>query len=199
MEAFTRIDAVAVPLPGANIDTDQVIPARYLQKPRASDFGAFLFHDVRRSPSGQQRGDFPLNQPAYGGARILVAGRNFGCGSSREQAVWALFDGGFRAVVAPGFGDIFASNALKNGLLPVVLPPDQVESLLRALQRAPGLRLRIDLQSQVLVAPALGQMPFAIDAFARHCLLNGLDEIDYTLSQSAQIEAFERGRASLAG
>ena len=143
MEALRQLDAAAVPLGRVNIDTDQIVPARYLQKPRSADFGSFLFRDVRHDAQGLRRPDFPLNDPAYAGARILVAGRNFGCGSSREHAVWALYDGGFRAVVAPGFGDIFFSNALKNGLLPVRLAQDRVAALLDALRAQPGAHVRI--------------------------------------------------------
>jgi 3-isopropylmalate/(R)-2-methylmalate dehydratase small subunit len=191
MEAFRQLEAVAVPLPGANIDTDQILPARYLQKPRANNFGAYLFHDARRDAQGAPRADFPLNQAVYTTARILVAGRNFGCGSSREQAVWALFDGGFRAVIAPAFGDIFQSNALKNGLLPVVLPQALVQQLLDTLKLVPGLRLRVDLAGQLVSAPGMPPTPFTVDAFSRHCLLEGLDTLDYTLTQMPAIEAFE--------
>ena len=195
MHAFTQLDAVAAPLPRINVDTDQIVPALYLQKPRATDFGAFLFRDVRHDAQGARRADFSLNDPAYAQARILVAGRNFGCGSSREHAVWALADGGFRAVIAPSFGDIFFSNALKNGLLPVRLPERRVEALLALLQREPGTHLRIDLAAQRVHAGDGGCDAFEIDPFARHCLLEGLDELDYTLGQSGRIEAFERERA----
>ncbi|RZL88009.1 MAG: 3-isopropylmalate dehydratase small subunit [Variovorax sp.] len=196
MEALRQLDAVAVPLGRANIDTDQIVPALYLQKPRASDFREFLFRDVRHDAQGAPRPDFPLNQPVYVGARILVAGRNFGCGSSREHAVWALYDGGFRAVIAPSFGDIFFSNALKNGLLPVRLDEKVVEGLLDALRRAPGQHLRIDLVAQTVTVPDGSEARFSVDPFARHCLLEGLDELDYTLSQSERIAAFERARAA---
>ena len=196
MQAFTQLDAVAAPLARINVDTDQIVPALYLQKPRAADFGAFLFRDVRHDAQGARRAEFPLNDPAYAQARILVAGRNFGCGSSREHAVWALVDGGFRAVIAPSFGDIFFSNALKNGLLPVRLPEARVEALLDLLQREPGAHLRIDLAAQRVHASDGGCDAFEIDPFARHCLLEGLDELDYTLGQSGRIEAFERERAS---
>ncbi|MBT2300715.1 3-isopropylmalate dehydratase small subunit [Variovorax paradoxus] len=195
MEAFTRLDAVAAPLPRINIDTDQIVPALYLQKPRSANFGDFLFRDVRHDAEGALRPDFPLNHPAYAEARILVAGRNFGCGSSREHAVWALVDGGFRAVIAPSFGDIFFSNALKNGLLPVRLAEELVDGLLATLQAMPGARLGIDLAAQSVTAPDGSRASFEIDPFARHCLLEGLDELDYTLTQSARIEAFERARA----
>jgi 3-isopropylmalate/(R)-2-methylmalate dehydratase small subunit len=194
MEKFQLLEAVAVPLGGVNTDTDQIIPARYLQKPRASNFGEYLFRDVRHDAQGAARADFPLNDPAYANARILVAGRNFGCGSSREQAVWALFDGGFRAVIAPSFGDIFYSNSLKNGLLPIVLSPDLVDALRDGLRQSPGASVRVDLAAQTVAGPGIAVAPFAIDVFPRHCLLEGLDEIDYTLSQSALISAYESGR-----
>ena len=194
MEALRQLDAVAVPLVRANVDTDQIVPALYLQKPRSADFGSFLFRDVRRDAQGGLRPDFPLNDPAYAGARILVAGRNFGCGSSREHAVWALYDGGFRAVIAPSFGDIFFGNSLKNGLLPVRLPEDRVNALLDALRTRPGARVQVDLVAQRVQGPDGLESSFSIEPFARHCLLEGLDELDYTLSQRASIEAFERRR-----
>jgi len=196
MEAFTSLDAVAAPLARINVDTDQIVPALYLQKPRSDDFGNYLFHDVRHDAAGARRGDFVLNDPVYTQARILVAGRNFGCGSSREHAVWALHDGGFRTVIAPSFGDIFFSNALKNGLLPVRLPEDTVQSMLAELAAAPGARLRVDLRAQTVTRRGGEVESFAIDPFARHCLLEGLDEIDYTLTQRARIEDFERRRAA---
>ncbi|WP_326535217.1 3-isopropylmalate dehydratase small subunit [Pseudorhodoferax sp.] len=196
MEAFTRLDAVAAPLARSNVDTDQIVPALYLQKPRSDNFGHYLFHDVRHDASGARRTDFLLNDPVYAQARILVAGRNFGCGSSREHAVWALHDGGFRAVVAPSFGDIFHTNALKNGLLPVRLPEDVVQAIQAELLAAPGSRMQVDLQAQTVTRPGGGVVPFAIDPFPRHCLLQGLDEIDYTLTQRQRIEDFERRRAA---
>jgi 3-isopropylmalate/(R)-2-methylmalate dehydratase small subunit len=192
MQAFRQLDAVAIPLGGVNIDTDQILPARYLQKPRADNFGDYLFLDVRRAPGGERRPEFLLNQPVYEGAQVLVAGRNFGCGSSREHAVWALYDGGIRAVIAPSFGDIFFSNSLKNGLLPVVLPQDEVDALLASLRAAPGARVQVDLVEQTVRAPGVTGMTFQVDAFSRHCLLEGIDEIDYTLTQSVLIDAYER-------
>lgn len=192
MEPFRQLEAVALPLGGVNIDTDQIVPARYLQKPRVNNFGEYLFRDLRHDAKGARRADFPLNDPAYANARILVAGRNFGCGSSREQAVWSLFDGGFRAVIAPSFGDIFHSNSLKNGLLPLVLPQAQVDGLLAGLRSSPGASVRIDLVEQTVAGPGLPVTQFPIGAFSRHCLLEGLDEIDYTRSLAAQIEAYER-------
>jgi 3-isopropylmalate/(R)-2-methylmalate dehydratase small subunit len=195
MQAFIQLEAVAAPLDRANVDTDQIVPALYLQKPRSDNFGDYLFHDVRRDARGARRPDFVLNDAAYADARILVAGPNFGCGSSREHAVWALHDGGFRVVIAPSFGDIFYSNALKNGLLPVRLPEAVVESILAELLAAPGTRLRVNLETQTIASPHGRVEPFFIDPFARHCLLEGLDEIDYTLTQHARIEDYERRQA----
>ena len=196
MEAFTRLNAVAVPLDRANVDTDQIVPALYLQKPRSDNFGDYLFHDVRRDADGARRPEFVLNETAYAQARILVAGPNFGCGSSREHAVWALHDGGFRAVIAPSFGDIFNTNALKNGLLPVRLPAPVVQRLLAELQAAPGAHMQVDLRAQTVTGPAGDVQLFEIDPFPRHCLLEGLDEIDYTLTQRGAIDAFEQARSS---
>ncbi len=193
MEPLRRVESLAVPLGGANIDTDQIVPAHYLQKPRSCNFGDFLFHDVRRRPDGSRRADFILNDDRYDGAQILVAGRNFGCGSSREHAVWALYDGGFRAIIAAGFGDIFRSNALKNGLLPVELPEPTVESLLDSLRGDPRATVVVDLVAEVVTLPDGERHPFTVDAFARHCLIEGIDEIGYTLSQLDRIEAYERG------
>jgi len=185
MEPFARLDAVAMPLLQPNVDTDQIVPARYLQKPRSDNFGDYLFRDVRQDPG------FVLNRDPYRSARIVVAERNFGCGSSREHAVWALHDYGFRAAIAPSFGDIFAGNALKNGFLPVVLPPATVASLLAALTDSPGARLSIDLPRQVVRDMNGVEHAFEIDAFAKHCLVEGLDEIGFTLTHLAAIEAYE--------
>ena len=196
MEPFVRLDAVLLPLPRANIDTDQITPARYLQKPRSDDFGAYLFRDLRLSKGGGEIASFPLNQPPYRDARIVVALDNFGCGSSREHAVWALVDRGFRAVIAPSFGDIFAGNALKNGLLPIMLPDDVVRSILDAATAAPGAHAIVDLASQTVVAPDLSTHRFDIDARSKHCLLHGIDEIAYTLTLLPAIEAFERQMVS---
>jgi 3-isopropylmalate/(R)-2-methylmalate dehydratase small subunit len=191
MERFTLLDAVALPIARPNVDTDQVVPARYLQKPRSDDFGAYLFRDLRILPDGRENPDFLLNRPAYREARIVVAERNFGCGSSREHAVWALHDHGFRVAIAPSFGDIFASNALKNGFLPVVLAADVVDGLLQQLARKPGMRLVVDLAAQEVRTPAGAIHRFDVDPYAKHCLLEGLDEIDYTLSLLPAIEAHE--------
>ena len=194
MEPFIRLDAVALPIPRPNVDTDQIVPARYLQKPRSDDFGAYLFRDLRFLPDGAENPDFILNRPVYRASRIIVAERNFGCGSSREHAVWALHDYGFRAAIAPSFGDIFASNAVKNGFLPIVLPPAVVTGILEALESAPGARIGVDLPAQTVTGPDGQAHAFAIDAFAKRLLVGGLDELDYTLSQIDHVIAFERSR-----
>jgi 3-isopropylmalate/(R)-2-methylmalate dehydratase small subunit len=194
MQAFRTLEAVAAPMPAANVDTDQVVPGRFIQKPRANDFGEFLFLDVRRDASGARRADFVLNKPEYAKAKIIVGGPNFGCGSSREHAVWALVDGGIRCVIAPSFGDIFHSNSIKNGLLPVVLPAAQVEALMKGLQAAPGATVRVDLQAQTVDGPGLPGASFSIDAFSRRLLLDGMDELDFTLGQLKAIEQYEQQR-----
>ena len=185
MEPFVRLDAVALPIARPNVDTDQIVPARYLQKPRIDNFGDYLFRDLREDPA------FVFNREAYRGARIVVAERNFACGSSREHAVWALYDHGFRAAIAPSFGDIFASNAQKNGFLPIVLPPATVARMLADLIAHPGARMLVDLPRQVVRAPDGAEHAFEIDAFARQCLLEGLDEISHTLTLLPAIEAYE--------
>ncbi|MBB5696171.1 3-isopropylmalate dehydratase small subunit [Muricoccus pecuniae] len=190
MEAFSRLEAVAAPMARANVDTDQITPARFLHKPRSDNHGDYLFHDIRRGADGRQDPDFVLNRPAYAAARILVADRNFACGSSRETAVWALYDHGFRATIAPSFGDIFFANSLKNGLLPVVLPGEVVTGLLAHLQAEPGARVAVDLEAQVVTLPDGSRHPFEVDPFSRHCLLNGLDELDYTAALAPEIDAF---------
>jgi 3-isopropylmalate/(R)-2-methylmalate dehydratase small subunit len=176
MEKFNTLESLALPIPRANVDTDQIIPARYLKKPRTNNFGEYLFRDLRHV----------LDEKNYAGARIVVAGRNFACGSSREQAVWALCDYGFRAALAPSFGDIFASNALKNGFLPVVVPEKVVLELLSSL--SPGMKISIDLENQKVN----NTHRFDIAPFAKKCLLEGLDEIDFTLSHAERIANFEK-------
>jgi 3-isopropylmalate/(R)-2-methylmalate dehydratase small subunit len=192
LKPFQTLDAVAVPIAQPNLDTDQILPARYLQKPRSNNFGEYLFRDLRFRKDSSEDPEFVLNKPAYRNGQIIVAERNFGCGSSREHAVWALYDYGFRAVIAPSFGDIFSSNALKNGLLPIVLPEAIVSEMLAAVQAAPGSRIKVDLAEQAIVAPAGAVHSFDIDPFAKHCLLNGLDELDYTLSLLEHVAEFEQ-------
>jgi 3-isopropylmalate/(R)-2-methylmalate dehydratase small subunit len=190
MPRFTRLQSIVAPFPEANIDTDQILPARFLHKERRDGFGSYLFHDLRFRADGSENEGFVLNQAPYRDARIFAAAQNFGCGSSRENAVWALYDYGVRAVIAPSFGDIFYTNCLKNGLLPVVLPAGAAAVLL-----AGGQSAEVDLESQTVTLPDGTRHGFEIDPFARHCLLHGIDELDYTLSRLAEIEAFERRNA----
>ncbi len=193
MEPFTSLHAVALPIAQPNFDTDQILPARFLQKPRAENFGEFLFRDLRYRAEGTESPDFVLNKPAYRGARIVVAAENFGCGSSREHAVWALYDYGIRAVIAPSMGDIFMSNAAKNGLLTVVLPEEAVAGMIEAVLAAPGLEIAVDLAAQSVTLPGPLRYDFEIDPYRKRCLTSGLDELGYTLTQLDRIEAFERG------
>lgn len=195
MKAFQTVRSVAVPLPRANVDTDQILPMPFLQKPRSDNFGHYLFHAIRRDANGRLREDFVFNQPRYAQARIVVAGPNFGCGSSREHAVWALADAGFEVVIAPSLGDIFVGNCLKNGVLPIRLPLADVESLLRHLGDHPESMVKVDLEQQTVHAAGTA-FEFDIDPFAKHCLLNGLDQIDYTLSLLTEIEAYEQRTTS---
>jgi 3-isopropylmalate/(R)-2-methylmalate dehydratase small subunit len=191
MEPITRFSAHAVPIDRPNVDTDQITPARYLQKPRSAPFGDYLFRDLRFGPDGAETPDFPLNRPIWREARIVVAEDNFGCGSSREHAVWALHDYGVRAVIAPSFGDIFASNAAKNGLLTVVLPASVVKGMIAALQAEPELEIAVDLENQTVSLPNGPVHRFEIDPYRKQLLLSGLDELGFTLAQIAAIEAFE--------
>lgn len=191
MTPFVRLDAVALPIARPNFDTDQIIPARFLSRDRALGLAECLFHDLRFAPDGTERPDFVLNQPPFRCAQIVVGERNFACGSSRENAVWALHDYGFRAAIAPSFGDIFSNNSLKNGMLPVRLPADVVAGLLARLQAEPGAKVQVDLPSQTVTLPDGARHGFDVDPFAKHCLLNGVDELDFTLAQVDQIAAFE--------
>ncbi|MFZ9507768.1 MAG: 3-isopropylmalate dehydratase small subunit [Burkholderiaceae bacterium] len=192
---FTVVESVAIPLDRRNVDTDQIIPARFLRKPRAAGMGAYLFHDLRLDGNGQPRSEFVFNDPARQGASILVARENFGSGSSREAAVYALWDGGIRVVIAPSFGDIFYSNSLKNGLLPVVLPADKVESLLGAVQAGPAVRVRVDLEAQTVTVAGQASERFELCPFQKLLLRTGQDELGYTLALEASVRQFESARA----
>ena len=192
MEPFKPLQAAAAPLAVPNIDTDQIIPARFLWRKRSEGWGHLLFNDLRFNDDGSPRAQFVLNRPEYRDARILVADRNFGCGSSREHAVWALYDYGIRTVIAPSFGDIFFNNSLQNGFLPVVLPDATVEALLAALEQAPGTQIGIDLVAQHVSVPDGALHGFEIDPFRKECLLAGADEVAFTLSLGNQIDAFEK-------
>lgn len=196
MEPFTRIEAVAAPIDLPNVDTDRIIPARFLRKSRSAGYGSFLFHDLRFRADGSEDPGFVLNQPAYRDARILVAAENFGCGSSREGAVWALAGHGIRVMIAPSFGDIFFENALRNGLLPVVLPAPVVEALRRRLHLSPGATIAVDLPRQTVRDPdGTEEHPFDIEPFRKQGLLDGRDEIGVTLMHEAAIQAFEVRRS----
>jgi 3-isopropylmalate/(R)-2-methylmalate dehydratase small subunit len=191
MEPFLLLDATAVPIGVPNIDTDQIIPARFLWRKRRDGFGHLLFHDLRFNDAGAPKPDFVLNRDSYRDARIVVADRNFGCGSSREHAVWALYDYGIRAVVAPSFGDIFFNNCFQNGLLPVALTAERVAALRALLEQAPGSRLAIDLEAQTVSGPDGVVDRFEIDPFRKECLLAGVDDISFTLGHSGHIAEFE--------
>jgi 3-isopropylmalate/(R)-2-methylmalate dehydratase small subunit len=204
MEKFTRLEGLAAPLDRANVDTDAIIPKQFLKSIRRSGFGVNLFDAWRYLDHGEPgmdpvtrkpNPDFVLNQPRYRGASILLVRKNFGCGSSREHAPWALGDFGFRALIAPSYADIFYNNCFKNGLLPVVLPESQVDRLFHDIAAFPGFRLVIDLGAQTVAYPDGSQVfTFEIDSFRRHCLLNGLDDIGLTLRHVDEIEAFEAKR-----
>ena len=191
-QPFTRLTGVAAPIDLPNIDTDRVIPARFLRKPQGSaGYDRYLFHDVRFDADGAERPEFVLNQAPYRPATIVVAAENFGCGSSREAAVWALMAYGIRVVIAPSLGDIFHQNCLKNGLLPVILPAETVADVRRQLHARPGAAITADLETQTVTAPDGAAHRFEIEAFAREMLLTGQDEIALTLGYEPQIRAFE--------
>jgi 3-isopropylmalate/(R)-2-methylmalate dehydratase small subunit len=191
MQPFRTHKGKVVPLDRANIDTDQIIPKQFLKRIERTGFGEFLFFDWRRSKDGSQDPSFTLNQPRYQGASILVTAKNFGCGSSREHAVWALEDFGFRAVIAPSFADIFANNCVKNGVLTVVLTEKEVEEIIKRASDRPNYQLSIDLEKYEVTDNAGFKSTFQIDEFTRHCLLEGLDDIGLTLKHEPEITAYE--------
>jgi 3-isopropylmalate/(R)-2-methylmalate dehydratase small subunit len=195
VQPFTTLISTAVPLRAENVDTDQIIPARYLTAVTKAGMGDGLFAAWRYQADGTPTPDFVLNVPQYAGAAILVAGRNFGSGSSREHAVWALTEYGFRAVISPGFADIFYNNSLKNGLLPVTLPEDQVALLWDLIEEQPDTAIAVDLEAQTVTLPDGQQASFAIDPYRKLCLLQGLDDLGYLLAQEPAIAAYEVSRA----
>ena len=203
MQAFTTLQSVVLPLDRANVDTDAIIPKQFLKSIRRTGFGDNLFDEWRYLDHGEpgqdvatrpRNPDFALNQPRYAGAQVLLARDNFGCGSSREHAPWALRDWGIRALVAPSFADIFHGNCFKNGLLPIVLPAAVVERLFQEVARTPGYQLSIDLAAQTVTPPDGQPIPFAVDAARKHRLLNGLDDIGLTLQRADRIRAYEARR-----
>ena len=191
MEKFTTLTAVAAPLPLANVDTDKIIPARFLKTIKRTGLGVHLFDTLRYDAEGTERPDFVLNRPPYRDAKILIAFENFGCGSSREHAPWALLDFGIRCVIAPDFADIFHNNCFKNGILPIRLPRPVCEALMADAQLGGNARLTVDLARQVVVRPNGEEIGFEIDPFRRHLLLEGLDDIGQTLQHAPAIDAYE--------
>jgi 3-isopropylmalate/(R)-2-methylmalate dehydratase small subunit len=196
VEPFTTLTSSCLVLPAENVDTDQIIPARFLKTVERRGLGAHLFADWRVDERGVERPEFPLNAPGAHEAAILVAGHNFGCGSSREHAPWALLDFGFRAVISTGFADIFRNNALKTGLLPVALSKSAHAALMQQLAESPGAPVTIDLDSQTATLPDGTAHAFTVDPFARHCLLNGVDELGFLLGQDAAIADYESTHTS---
>ncbi|MHB1175607.1 MAG: 3-isopropylmalate dehydratase small subunit [Sulfuriferula sp.] len=203
MRAFTLLDGLVAPLDRANVDTDAIIPKQFLKSIKRSGFGQNLFDEWRYLDHGEpgqdasnrpKNPDFVLNQPRYQGAQVLLARENFGCGSSREHAPWALEDFGLRALIAPGFADIFYNNCFKNGLLPIVLDAVVVDRLFRETEAAPGYTLRVDMERQTVTTPGGESFGFEVDAHRKHCLLNGLDDIGLTLQQADKIQAYEERR-----
>ncbi|HEU5231314.1 MAG TPA: 3-isopropylmalate dehydratase small subunit [Terriglobales bacterium] len=198
MKPFREHTGVVAPLDRSNVDTDQIIPKQFLKRIERTGYGEFLFYDWRYTPEGKPQPDFLLNKPEYSGASILVAEKNFGCGSSREHAAWALLDYGFRVVIAPTFADIFHTNAGNNGILLVKLSEAQVDDLLQRAKRTPGYKLHVSLVDKIVKDDQGFSAKFDIDDFRRTCLLEGLDEIGLTLKHDAEIAAFEQLRAERA-
>jgi len=194
MQPFTTLTGVAAPLPMANVDTDKIIPARFLKSINRTGFGKNLFHSMRFREDGSENPDFVLNQPAYRNAEVLIAFENFGCGSSREHAPWALLDFGIRCVIAPDFADIFHNNCFKNGILPVRLPREVCEALMDDARLGGNARLTVDLERQIVVRPSGEEIPFEVDPLRKHLLLNGLDDIGQTLQHAGAIDSFEARR-----
>ena len=191
MKRFTKHTGLVAPLNRANVDTDQIIPKQFLKRIERTGFGQFLFYDWRYLPDGQPNPSFVLNEPRYQGASILVADKNFGCGSSREHAPWALGEFGFRVILAPSFADIFANNCFKNGMVPIALPVDEI---MKRAQEIDGYRLTVDLETQMITDESGLSVEFVVGDFQRYCLLEGLDDIGLTLRHEEAIKAFEASR-----
>jgi len=203
MQAFTKLNGLVAPMDRANVDTDAIIPKQFLKSIKRTGYGPFLFDEWRYEDHGEpgmdctnrpRRTDFVLNQPRYQGAQILLARENFGCGSSREHAPWAILDYGFSCIIAPSFADIFFNNCFKNGILPIVLEGAVMDRLFKACVEQEGYRLEIDLERQTVTTPDGESVHFEVDAFRKHCLLNGLDDIDLTLMQTDSIRSYEDTR-----
>ena len=191
MEKFKKLTGIAAPMPLVNIDTDMIIPKVFLKTIKRSGLGVNLFDEMRYDRDGNEILDFVLNKPQYREAEILVAGDNFGCGSSREHAPWALQDFGIKAVISTSFADIFFNNCFKNGILPIVLPPEQVDVLMKDAEKGANARMTVDLEAQEITTSDGQVFTFEVDAFKKHCLLNGLDDIGLTMEKSAAIDSFE--------
>ncbi|MGO4907363.1 3-isopropylmalate dehydratase small subunit [Pseudorhodobacter sp. W20_MBD10_FR17] len=196
MDKFTKITGVAAPMPLVNIDTDMIIPKQFLKTIKRSGLGANLFDEMRFNLDGTEIESFVLNQPAYRKAEVIVAGDNFGCGSSREHAPWALLDFGIRSVIATSFADIFYNNCFKNGILPIVMPEDVVNILMEDARRGENARMTVDLENQTITTSDGQSFPFEVDAFKKHCLLNGLDDIGLTMEKAANIDSYEAKAAT---
>jgi len=195
MDKFTVLTGVAAPLPMINVDTDMIIPKLFLKTIKRTGLGKNLFDEMRYTADGKEVPDFVLNKAAYRSASILVAGANFGCGSSREHAPWAILDFGIRCVIAPSFADIFYNNCFKNGILPIKLPQEQVDKLMDDANRGANAIITVDLVNQTITGPDGGCLRFEVDPFRKHCLLNGLDDIGLTLQRAERIASFEETRA----
>ncbi len=195
MDKFTNLTGVAAPLPMINVDTDMIIPKQFLKTIKRTGLGQNLFDEMRFTTDGEEKPDFVLNKPAYRNAQILVAGDNFGCGSSREHAPWALLDFGIRCVIATSFADIFYNNCFKNGILPIVLPSEDVEKLMDDASRGANAMVTVDLETQEIKGPDGGTINFDIDPFRKHCLLEGLDDIGLTMKKADAIDSYEARQA----
>ncbi len=196
MDKFTKLDSPAAPMRMINIDTDRIIPKQFLKTIERSGLGKFLFNDMRYTADGGDNPDFVLNQASYKGAEIIVAGDNFGCGSSREHAPWALLDFGIKCVISSSFADIFFNNCFKNGVLPIMVSPEELEELLGDAEKGGNARLTVDLESQTITRPDGSTIAFEVDPFRRHCLLEGLDDIGLTLQHDKAIDDFEAKQRS---
>ena len=191
MDKFTTLTGIAAPMPMINVDTDMIIPKQFLKTIKREGLGANLFDEMRFDREGNENEEFVLNKPQYRESEVLVAGDNFGCGSSREHAPWAIKDFGIRCVIAPSFADIFFNNCFKNGILPIALPQETVDILMQDAEKGANARMTIDLEAQEITTSDGQVIPFEVDAFKKHCLLNGLDDIGLTMEKAANIDAFE--------
>jgi 3-isopropylmalate/(R)-2-methylmalate dehydratase small subunit len=195
MEKFNSLTGVAAPLPLINTDTDMIIPKQFLKTIKRTGLGVNLFSEMRYKDDGSEKPDFILNQKAYRDTQVLVAGENFGCGSSREHAPWAINDFGIKCIIAPSFADIFYNNCFKNGILPIVLPPEEVNVLMKDAEKGSNARISIDLETQTVTSSEGVAFKFKVDSFRKHCLMNGLDDIDLTLEKQTSIQNFEQQAA----